>query len=197
MNASDKKKLILPAAAFVVGLLALVAAIFVVAGPGERSGGSGIGGPFALVNQDGRKVSEKDFAGAPFLVFFGFTHCPDICPTTLHETSEVLRALGNSADKLRVAFITVDPDRDTPDALKSYLGSFDPRIVALTGSQAEIDGVAKAYRAYYRKVPLKDGSYTMDHTALVYLMDKRGNFVGSFNVKRPPQEAVKELSRYL
>ena len=197
MNASDKKKLILPAAAFVVGLLALVAAIFVVAGPGERSGGSGIGGPFALVNQDGRKVSDKDFAGAPFLVFFGFTHCPDICPTTLHEASEVLRALGNSADKLRVAFITVDPDRDTPDALKNYLSSFDPHIVGLTGSQAEVDGVAKAYRAYYRKVPLKDGSYTMDHTALVYLMDKRGNFVGSFNVKRSPQEAAKELNRYL
>jgi protein SCO1/2 len=197
MNASDKKKLILPAAAFVIGLLALVAAIFVVAGPGERSGGSGIGGPFALVNQDGRKVSDKDFAGAPFLVFFGFTHCPDICPTTLHEASEVLRALGNSADKLRVAFITVDPDRDTPDALKNYLSSFDPHIVGLTGSQTEIDGVAKAYRAFYRKVPLKDGSYTMDHTALVYLMDKRGNFVGSFNVKRPPQEAAKELNRYL
>ena len=198
MNASDKKSLILPAAAFVVGLLALATAIFVVVGPGERSGGGGgIGGPFALVNQDGRKVSDKDFAGAPFLVFFGFTHCPDVCPTTLYETTEVLRALGNSADKLKVAFITVDPERDTPDALKNYLGSFDQRIVGLTGSQEEIDRVAKAYRAYYRRVPLKDGSYTMDHTALVYLMDKRGNFVGSFNVKRQPQEAAKELNRYL
>jgi protein SCO1/2 len=194
---SDKKTLILPAAAFVVGFLALVTAVIVVIAPGERSGGGGIGGPFALVGQDGRKVSDKDFAGAPFLVFFGFTHCPDVCPTTLYETSEVLRALGNNAGKLHVAFITVDPDRDTPDALKNYLGSFDPRIVGLTGSQEEIDRVAKAYRAYYRKVPLKDGSYTMDHTALVYLMDKRGNFVGSFNVKRPPQEAAKELDRYL
>jgi protein SCO1 len=196
MNATDKKRLILPAAAFLVGLVALTAALFVVAGPGERSVG-GIGGPFALTNQDGRRVSDRDFAGAPFLVFFGFTHCPEICPTTLYEVSEVLRALGGSADKLRVAFITVDPERDTPEALKSYLSSFDPHIVGLTGNGDEIDRVAKAYRAYSRKVPLKDGGYTMDHTALVYLMDKRGNFVGSFNVKRPPQEAVKELGRYL
>jgi protein SCO1/2 len=197
MNASDKKSLILPAAAFLVGLLALVTALFVVVGPGERSGGGGIGGAFALVDQNGSKTSDKDFAGAPFLVFFGFTHCPDVCPTTLYETSEVLRALGNSADKLKVAFITVDPDRDTPEALKNYLGSFDPRIVGLTGSQEEIDRVTRAYRAYYRRVQLKDGNYTMDHTALVYLMDKRGNFVGSFNVKRTPQEAAKELNRYL
>ena len=197
MNASDKKSLILPAAAFLVGLLALVTAIFVVVGPGERSGGSGIGGAFTLVDQNGSKVSEKDFTGAPFLVFFGFTHCPDVCPTTLYETSEVLRALGSSADKLKVAFITVDPERDTPEALKNYLGSFDPRIVGLTGSQEDIDRVTRAYRAYYRRVPLKDGNYTMDHTALVYLMDKRGNFVGSFNVKRTPQEAAKELNRYL
>ena len=197
MNASDKRSLILPAAAFLVGLLALVTAIFIVVGPGERSGGGGIGGAFTLVSQSGNKVSDKDFAGTPFLVFFGFTHCPDVCPTTLYETSEVLRALGNNADKLKVAFITVDPERDTPEALKNYLGSFDPRIVGLTGSQEEIDRVTRAYRAYYRKVPLKDGSYTMDHTALVYLMDKRGNFVGSFNVKRTPQEAAKELTRYL
>jgi protein SCO1/2 len=197
MNVSDKKSLILPAAAFLVGLLALVTAIFVVVGPGERSSGGGIGGAFTLVSQSGSKVSDKDFAGAPFLVFFGFTHCPDVCPTTLYETSEVLRALGTSADKLKVAFITVDPERDTPEALKNYLSSFDPRIVGLTGSQEEIDRVTRAYRAYYRKVPLKDGNYTMDHTALVYLMDKRGNFVGSFNVKRPPQEAAKELNRYL
>ncbi|RYE76669.1 MAG: SCO family protein, partial [Hyphomicrobiales bacterium] len=132
-----------------------------------------------------------------FLVFFGFTHCPDICPTKLFEISEVLRAAGPKGEKLKALFVTVDPERDTAETMKSYLGSFDPRIVGLTGDRAAIDGAVKAYRAYARKVPLKDGDYTMDHTALVYLMDKNGGFVGAFNIERPPAEAAQEWLRHL
>jgi protein SCO1/2 len=195
MNATDKKRLILPAAAFLVGLVALTAALFVVAGPGERSVG-GIGGPFALTNQDGRRVSDRDFAGAPFLVFFGFTHCPDVCPTALFEVSEVLRNLGSDGDRVRALFVTVDPERDTPAVLKDYLSSFDPRLTGLTGDAEAIASMTKGYRVYYRKVPTDGGGYTMDHTALVYLMDKEGRFVAPFNLKRKPEEAAADLRRY-
>jgi protein SCO1/2 len=155
-----------------------------------------IGGPFRLTDQNGRTVTEQDFKGAPFLVFFGFTHCPDVCPTTLFEVSEILRTLGPDAARVRVAFITVDPERDTPTALKDYLSSFDPHMEGLTGDPAAIAAVAKAYRVYYKKVPLDEG-YTMDHTAIVYLMDKDGNFVSPFNLKRTAEAAAADLRRYL
>jgi protein SCO1/2 len=109
----------------------------------------------------------------------------------------VLRAAGTKGEKLRALFISVDPERDTVETLKSYLGSFDPRIIGLTGDRAAIDAAIKAYRGYSKKVPLKDGDYTMDHTALVYLMDKNGGFVGAFNIERPPAEAAQEWLRHL
>ena len=135
--------------------------------------------------------------GRPFLVFFGFTHCPDVCPTTLFEVSEVLRALGKDGDGMRALFVTVDPERDTPEKLKDYLSSFDPRLIGVTGDEAAIKAVEKAYRVYAKKVPLDGGNYTMDHTAIVYLMDKDGRFVAPFNVKRRPAEAAADLRRYL
>lgn len=156
-----------------------------------------VGGPFSLIDHTGRRVTEAEFRGRPMLVFFGFTHCPDICPTKLFEISEVLRAAGTKGEKLRALFISVDPERDTVETLKSYLGSFDPRIIGLTGDRAAIDAAIKAYRGYSKKVPLKDGDYTMDHTALVYLMDKNGGFVGAFNIERPPAEAAQEWLRHL
>jgi protein SCO1/2 len=158
---------------------------------------SGVGGPFTLVSQDGRTVTERDFQGAPFLVFFGFTHCPDICPTKLFEISEVLRALGERGRAVRALFITVDSERDTPAAMKDYLVSFDPRVVGLTGDRPAVDAAVHAYRAYARKVPLQGDDYTMEHTSLVYLMDKKGRFVGAFNLDRPPEQAAQELLRYL
>ena len=187
------------AAAMLAGV-AVLAAIAVVLWP--RSGTvavtpSAVGGPFKLVDQNGRAVTEADFKGKPFLVFFGFTHCPDICPTALFEMSETLRRLGPDADKMSALFISVDPDRDTPAALKDYLQSFHPRISALTGSQAEIDAVTKAYKAYAKRVPLEGGQYTMDHSAIVYLMDRDGRFVAPFNLKRPADETAKDLRRYL
>jgi len=130
-------------------------------------------------------------------VFFGFTHCPDVCPTALFEISEVFRRLGPDADRAAALFITVDPERDTPALIKDYLSNFDPHLRGLTGDREAVDAVIKAYRVYARKVETPGGGYTMDHTALVYLMDKEGRFVAPFNLKRRPEEAAAELRRYL
>ncbi|MFY8152551.1 MAG: SCO family protein, partial [Hyphomicrobiales bacterium] len=131
------RRLVLPLVVFLVGALALAAAAVLTFAPGRQgqsgSGTASVGGPFTLVAQDGSKLTDKDLRGAPFLVFFGFTHCPDICPTKLFEISEVLRAAGPKGEKLRALFVTVDPERDTPEIMKSYLGSFDPRILGLSG----------------------------------------------------------------
>jgi protein SCO1/2 len=190
-------RVLLIAAAFLAGLASMLTVVLVVAWradvPITRSA---VGGPFQLVDQDGRAVTQDDLKGRPTLLFFGFTHCPDICPTTLFEVSEILRQLGPDADKVRAAFVTVDPERDTPAVLKDYLGSFDPHLMALTGSREDVERMLKSYRVYSRKVPT-DGGYTMDHTALVYLMDKRGQFVAPFNMKRTPQEAAIDLRRYI
>jgi protein SCO1 len=156
-----------------------------------------IGGPFQLTDQSGATVTENSLQGRPTLIFFGFTHCPDVCPTTLFEVSEVLRALGPDADRTRALFVTVDPERDTPRVMKDYLSSFDPHLSGLTGDPAEIAAVAKAYRVYFKKVPEEDGGYTMDHTAIVYLMDKTGRFVSPFNLRRPSDAAAADLRRYL
>jgi protein SCO1/2 len=194
----NRRALLVPAIAFLSGLLALCLAVLWTLWPqpeGQRA--SSVGGPFTLTSMTGQRVSDRDLQGAPLLVFFGFTHCPDICPTKLMELSEVFRAAGDKAGKARAAFITVDPARDTPEIMKSYLASFDDRIIGLTGSQDEIDAVVKAYRAYARRVPTSGGDYTMDHTALVYLMDRRGQFIGAFNLERPPAEAARELLRHM
>ncbi|WFU17430.1 SCO family protein [Bradyrhizobium sp. CB3481] len=156
-----------------------------------------IGGPFQLVDQAGQTVSEQNLKGKPTLIFFGFTHCPDVCPTSLFEISEVLKAMGSDADKVNAWFVSVDPERDTAAAMKDYLSSFDPHLKGLTGDPADVAKVLSAYRVYARKVPLKDGDYTMDHTALIYLMDRDGHFVAPFNLKRTPEEAAKDLKRYL
>jgi protein SCO1/2 len=158
---------------------------------------STVGGPFTLTDQDGRRVTEKDFSGKPFLVFFGFTHCPDICPAALFEMSEVLNSLGPDASRTAALFVTVDPERDTPEVLKTYLSNFNPGIRGLTGTVDEVMAAAKTYRAYARKVPQENGDYSMDHTAVVYLMDKQGRFVAPFNLKRSPDEAAAELRPYL
>jgi protein SCO1/2 len=192
-------RLLVLAAAFLAGAAAL-AAIAIVIWPrgGEMAvSPSSIGGSFRLTDQNGRTVTDADFKGKPFLVFFGFTHCPDVCPTALFDMSEAFRRLGPDAEKMSALFISVDPERDTPGKLKDYLQSFHPRISALTGTQAEIDAVTKTYKAYAKKVPLDGGEYTMDHTAIVYLMDREGRFVAPFNLKRPADEAAKDLRRYL
>ena len=157
---------------------------------------STLGGPFELVSDDKRIVSEKDFLGRPVLVFFGYTHCQDVCPLTLFEISEVLRALGPDA-KIGAIFVTVDPERDTPEILKDYLANFDPRIVGLSGDREAVDRMLRSYHIYWRKVDGKGDDYSVDHTTVVYLMDKDGRFVRTFNVSRRPADAASDLRSYL
>ena len=199
MNARSVRVLVV-AVAFLAGLVLCFGVILIVSGRVSAPVAqqvAAIGGPFELTAQNGRTVTERDLKGRPFLVFFGFTRCPDICPTTLFEVSEIMRALGKDADRVGALFITVDPERDTPAALKDYLSSFDPHLRGLTGDPAAVAAVAKAYRVYYKKVPLEGEDYTLDHTALVYLMDKQGRFVAPFNIKRPPEAAAADLRKYL
>jgi protein SCO1/2 len=192
-------RLMLVLAAFLAGLVLCFAVVLLLTGRGSAplaSGTAAVGGPFKLTDQNGKAISDQDLKGRPFLVFFGFTHCPEVCPTALFDISEVLNRLGPDAEKVNALFVTVDPERDTPAALKEYLSSFNPRLIGVGGDADALAAVAKAYRVYYKKVPLKDGDYTMDHTAIVYLMDKNGQFVAPFSLKRRPEDSAAELRRY-
>jgi len=187
-------------AAFFTSLVLVFAVVMMVVGRDRGTAttqAAAVGGPFRLIDQDGKPLSDQDLKGRPFLVFFGFINCPDICPTTLFEMSEVLRRLGPDADRVRGLFVTIDPERDTPAKLKDYLSSFDPHLVGVTGDPNAIAAAAKAYRVYTKKVPLEGGNYTMDHTTIVYLMDKEGRFVAPFSLKRRPEESAADLRRYL
>jgi protein SCO1/2 len=185
-------------AAFASSLVvALVVVLWLLGGLRGVTAPAAIGGPFQLTDQAGQTVTEKNLQGKPTLIFFGFTHCPDVCPTSLFEISEVLRAMGGDADRVNAYFISVDPERDTAAAMKDYLSSFDPHLKGLTGGPEAVAKVISGFRVYAKKVPLKDGDYTMDHTALIYLMDRDGKFVAPFNLKRTPEEAAKDLKRYL
>ena len=201
MNLRGRSFRVLPVlGAFLCGLVLVFGAIIHISGRSPSAIGpaiAAVGGPFHLEDQNGQPVSDEDMKGRPFLVFFGFAHCPDVCPTTLFEMSEVMRHLGKDADRIGALFITVDPERDTPAALKDYLASFDPHLRGLTGDPAAVNAAIKAYRVYAKKIPLEGGDYTMDHTAAVYLMDKDGRFVAPFNLKRTPEAAAAELRRYL
>jgi protein SCO1/2 len=178
--------------AFLCGLVLVFGAILVMTGRTPSPIGpavAAVGGPFQLEDQNAKPVSDKDMKG--------LTHCPDVCPTTLFDISQVLKSLGDDADRTGALFITVDPERDTPAALKDYLSNFDPHLRGLTGDPAAVEAALKAYRVYAKKVPLQGDDYTMDHTAVVYLMDKDGRFVAPFNLKRTPEAAAKELRGYL
>src|ERR1700741_3622589 len=155
-------------ASLLVGLLLL---LWMMGGVRGVTAPAAIGGPFQLTDQSGSAFTDKNLDGRPSLIFFGFTHCPDVCPTSLFEISEVLRAMGKDAGKVNAFLISVDPE--------------------------QVAKVLSAYRVYAKKVPLKDGDYTMDHTALIYLMDRDGHFVAPFNLKRSPEEAAADLKRYL
>jgi protein SCO1/2 len=184
--------------AFLAGLAIFLGVIlFASHYQGNGPGASAIGGPFKLVGDNGKPITDQDMKGKPYLVFFGYTHCPDICPTTLFELSEVMRALGPDADKTRALFISIDPERDTPAAMKDYLSSFDPHVMGATGDAKAIDVAEKEFRVYAKKVQGKDGDYSMDHTALVYLMDKEGRFVAPFRLDRKPEAAAADLRKYM
>jgi protein SCO1 len=162
----------------------LVAATILVAALGylylTPSGGGPaavpIGGPIRLTDQDGKPFDSASLAGKPYAVFFGFTHCPDACPTTLSEIARTEDELGAPAKELTTIFVTVDPERDTPAVLKEYISNFSTNTVALSGTPEQVAEVAKEFRVYYKKVPTSDGGYTMDHTAVLYLMGRDGAF---------------------
>lgn len=159
--------------------------------------GSAIGGPFRLADQNGKTVTDADLKGKWALVYFGYTHCPDACPTALNAISIALDDLGPKRDAVRPVFITVDPERDTPAVLKDYVTSFDAPILALSGSADEIAQAAKAYRVYYAKHPEAGGDYSMDHSSVIYVMDPEGRFAASFTHESTPEEIAARLKKLL
>ncbi|MCA3595820.1 MAG: SCO family protein [Methylobacterium sp.] len=177
-----------------------VALLYVLLNPVDREQGTGvasIGGPFRLADHDGQIVTDASLRGKPYALFFGFTHCPDVCPTSMLEITNDLDALGNAAKDFRVYFVTVDPARDTAALLKEYTGSFDRRIIGLVPKdEAELANMARLYRAIYRKVDTPSG-YTMDHTASIYLMDAKGQFFGTLDSKDTPAVRQAKLKRLL
>lgn len=188
------------AVAAVLAIIAAGAALWTFfRAPSQQTTSSGtatVGGPFTLVDQQGRTVTDETFRGRWMLVFFGFTHCPDVCPTALNDMSAVLAELGTAADKVQPIFVTVDPERDTVEAMSQYVANFDPRIVALTGTPEQIAQAAKAYRVYYKKVPQGD-DYTMDHTGILYLMDPQGRFMTHFTPNTPPADMAARIRKLL
>jgi protein SCO1/2 len=159
----------------------------------SSSGAASLGGPFRLVDTRGRTVTDKDLLGKPTAYYFGFTYCPEVCPTTLAAMTNWLKALGPDADKLNMVFVTIDPERDTPKQMGLYLTNFDPRIRGLTGSPDAVRQAAHDYRVYYQKVALDGGSYTMDHSTTVYLMDRNGRFADLIGYKEPDAAAIAKL----
>lgn len=164
-----------------------------------QGGRPSIGGPFALVDQDGRTVTEVAFNGKPTLIYFGFTYCPDVCPTSLLLMETALEKLGpDAASKVNLVFITVDPERDTPALLKGYVTNFGPTFIGLTGTPEQVAAVARAYRVYYQKVPGKDGGpYLMDHSSIIYLLDRNGRFVTHFTHDAKAEAIAAAVGRLL
>jgi protein SCO1 len=190
-------------AAFVLAaFLILGAGAFLVVELHEGSRGaagtlfsSAIGGRFQLVDQNGRTVTNTVLEGKWLLVYFGYTHCPDACPTALNNISVALKDLGAERNQIRPVFITIDPARDTPQVMKAYVTAFDAPILALTGSAAQVAKAASDYRVYYAKHPEPDGGYSMDHSSIIYVMDPKGRFTASFSGEDAPSEMVERLKK--
>jgi protein SCO1/2 len=161
----------------------------------QTSGGEPYGAPFTLVDQTGAPITEAAFRGRPSAVFFGFTHCPEVCPTTLFELDGWLKRLGDKGSNIRAYFVSVDPERDTPEILGSYVGNVSDRITGITGDPEKVHAMAKSFGIYWRKVDLEDGDYTMDHTASVILLDGNGAFAGTIAYEENPDVALAKLER--
>lgn len=165
---------------------------------GEDAGTVDIGGPFELVDQDGKAVTDADFHGKLMLVYFGYTYCPDACPTALGVMAAAIGKLDVAGERVAPVFISVDPERDTPQALKDYVGNFHPRMVGLTGSAEQVAKAAKAYRVVFQKQPgATSEDYLMDHTTLIYLMGADGKFLTYFGQQATPDEVAEAIRRYL
>jgi len=156
-----------------------------------------IGGPFALTDTQGRTVTNEMLKGKPFAIFFGFTRCPDVCPTTLNDLSMLYSQLGQDAKKLNIVFVSVDPEEDQPEDIGEYLTLFDAPIIGLTGTEEQLREITRAYRVVYEKVPLDDGgsTYTIDHTATVFLVDADGRFSGTIDMHEPRETGLEKLKR--
>lgn len=193
-----QRRLIIPIVCLVLGVLMLGATAFftlrdrTISVPVTAT----IGGPFALIDHNGKAFTHRDLEGRPTLIFFGFTHCPDVCPTTLMEISKVFELLGPQA-KVAALFVTVDPERDTPALLKDYVSNFDKRIIGVTGPRESLDAALKTFRVFSRKSKGEGEAYSMDHSSLVYLMDKNGRFATAFNLQQTPEQAARALRPYL
>jgi protein SCO1 len=174
-----------------------VASVVLVFAVGVRQTGhvgiASIGGPFTLVDDSGKPVSDKTLAGKPYAIYFGYTYCPEVCPTTLFDLTRWIKKLGPDADKLNYVFVTVDPERDTPKLMHAYLASFDKRIHGFTGTPAQIAKIAGEYRVYYKKIPTSDGSYVMDHSTMIYLMDADQRFDTIIGYQENDASAVAKL----
>jgi protein SCO1 len=182
-----------------VALLAIVA-FFIFQPANEKNAsilqaGSKIGAPFELIDHFGQPITEAAMTGQPTIVFFGFTHCPDVCPTTLLETATWLAELGEDGKTIQPFFITVDPERDTPEIMKAYVENFSDRVTGITGDPDKIAKLAQAWHVYNKKVPLDGGGYTMDHTASVFLVDSEGNFRGTIAFGEDSDAALAKLKR--
>ena len=164
-------------------------------GPKLKSGVAAIGGPFTLVDDFGKSVTEKTLAGKPYAMYFGYTFCPEVCPTTLLDLSRWIKDLGPDADKLNYVFVTVDPERDTVQLMHTYLSSFDRHIHGYTGTAEEIAKIAKKYRVYYKKIPIDDGGYVMDHSAMIYLMGPDDKFVSLIRYQEDDASALAKLRK--
>ena len=186
------------------GVLVLVAGVLIALAfrdQGKGAAGSplaaAIGGPFSLVDQNDKPFTDANLKGKWQLVFFGYTHCPDVCPTTLNDLSLALDQLGDKKSQVGIVFISVDPERDTPAVLKSYVGSFGGPVEALTGSPDAVAQAAKDYKVYYAKHPRSDGGYDMDHSALIYIMDPQGRFTATFTPDDQPDKMAERLKKLL
>jgi protein SCO1/2 len=189
---------------FIYGIIGLLVAVLLL-GTGAFVWLSGdgtaslVGGPFTLQDGNGKQVTDRDFRGKYMLVYFGYTFCPDVCPTTLNEVADAVDRLGPKADRLQPIFITVDPKRDTPSVVKQYTAAFSPRLIGLTGSPEQIAQVAKEYRVYYaeHRAGPGPGDYTMDHSSILYLMGPDGKFIAPIRADETGAEMAADLARFI
>ena len=162
----------------------------------RTSGEAPYGAPFTLTNANGQPITEAAFQGHPSAVFLGFTHCPEVCPTTLFEMKGWMDKLGEDGKNVKAFFVSVDPERDTPEILKTYIGNVTDRVIGITGDPSAVAAMAKAWGVYAKKVPTSDGSYTMDHTALVFLLNSKGQFHGTIAYGENPDTAFAKFQRF-
>mgnify|MGYP003336636352 CR=1 FL=1 len=189
----QQKKLLLPMIILALGFVSLVGvALYIISQPADHRAVANIGGPFQLVDQDGKRVSEATYKGGPSIVFFGFTHCPDVCPTALTRAQEVKQQLGKDGERLQVVFVSVDPERDTPALLGNYLAAFDSSFIGLRGDAEQTRQAAAEFKVFYEKVPT-GSSYTINHTAMSYLFDAQGRLRLALRHTQPSEDYVADL----